>query len=104
MEIVNNNYDEQALRVMAEIKVRKLKRFYTHLFIYAIALAFYFINKYANAAFKFHPVGFLNGFVISIWTAVIFVKAIRLYATTIFDGSKWEERQIRKMIEKDKIN
>lgn len=103
MEIINNNYDEQALRVMAENKLRKLKRFYTHLLIYAIALVFYFFNRYANGAFEFRPVGFLNGFVISIWTGIIVIKAIRLFATSMFDGSKWEKRLIRKMIEKDNL-
>lgn len=103
MEVINHNSDEQALRIMAEIKVRKLKRFYTHFLVYGIALIIYLINTFGNSYFKFNTVGFLNGFVISIWTGIIVIKAIRIFATTMFDGSQWEERQIRKMIEKDTL-
>ena len=102
MEEIRNNYQEQELRSMAEKKVQKLKRFYIHLVIYSIVVGIYVLNNVFNVPIHFMPVGILNWFVITIWSIIIAIDAVQILATTVIVGKKWEERQIKKMMEKSK--
>ncbi len=102
MEEIRNNYQEQELRAMAEKKVQKLKRFYIHLVIYSIVVGIYVLNNVFNVPIHFMPVGILNWFVITIWSIIIAIDAVQILATTVIVGKKWEERQIKKMMEKSK--
>ena len=101
MEEIRNNYQEQELRAMAEKKVQKLKRFYIHVVIYSIVVGIYVLNNVFNVPIHFMPVG-LNWFVITIWSIIIGIDAVQILATTVIVGKKWEERQIKKMMEKSK--
>lgn len=102
MEEIRNNYQEQELRAMAEKKVQKLKRFYIHVVIYSIVVGIYVLNNVFNVPIHFMPVGILNWFVITIWSIIIAIDAVQILATTVIVGKKWEERQIKKMMEKSK--
>ena len=102
MEEIRNNYQEQELRSMAEKKVQKLKRFYIHVVIYSIVVGIYVLNNVFNVPIHFMPVGILNWFVITIWSIIIAIDAVQILATTVIVGKKWEERQIKKMMEKSK--
>ena len=102
MEDIRNNHQEQELLAMAQKKVQKLKRFYIHAVIYSIVVGIYVLNNYFNVPIPFFPIGRLNWFIMTIWTIVLAIDAIQLFATTVFIGKKWEERQIKKMMEKSK--
>jgi hypothetical protein len=102
MQEIRNNYQEEELLAMAEKKVQKLKRFYIHLVVYIIVVGIYVLNNVFNVPIHFMPVGILNWFVITIWSIIIAIDTVQLLATTIIVGKKWEERQVKKMMERSK--
>lgn len=99
-----NNYRGQEIRAMAEKKVEKLKRFYIHMLIFIIGATIYILKHYYDAPLHFFPFGLINWFVMSIWVTVFAIQAIDIFVTTIVIGRKWEERQIRKVMEKQSKN
>lgn len=93
------NYLEEERRKMIASRVKKIRNFYIHLFIYAIGVAVYLLKTYTDAPFNFPPLQYINWFVMAIWTFIIVVDAIGLFMSEIIFGKKWEQRQVRKRME-----
>ena len=101
---MKNQFTQEESYYQAQIRVRKLTRFYGHLFVYAIVLILYVLKEYFGAPLNFFPIRYLNDLVMSIWTFVIAVKFVKLYfAEIIFDG-KWEQNKIEKIMRQDSQN
>jgi uncharacterized protein YacL len=105
MEVIKENFSdksaEQIAFEMAKERVHKLKKFYIHLFIYAIAVVVYVLKTYFGAPLNFWPIHFLNEFVMCVWTFIIAVKAIRIFFKEHFFGTNWEQRKINEILEKE---
>lgn len=101
---IQENEKNKILEDIAREKVRKIKKFYTHLFIYCIGLAVYISKKYFGLPLNFWPINFINSFFMWCWTFVIAVQAIKLFIKNQFLGNHWEEQKIKEIMEKDKIN
>lgn len=97
----NQNTSNEILRELVRERVQKLRRFYTHLFIFAIALIIYIAKTYFGAPFNFFPLRLINETVIWIWTFIIAVKAIRLFVKEKMLGTNWEQNKINEIIEKE---
>jgi uncharacterized protein YacL len=83
-------------------RVKELKKFYSHLFIYVIGVLVYISKTYFDLPINFWPINFINEFFMLVWTFVIGVQAVSLFLMQRLFGSKWEEQKINEMMEKEK--
>ncbi|MGV3696567.1 2TM domain-containing protein [Flavobacterium sp.] len=86
--------EEYALE-MARYRVNKMKRFYTHLFIYIIGIAIYVAKTYFGAPFNFWPIQHINCFVMMVWTFFLIVQGLNLFVRENVFTAKWEQRKIQ---------
>ncbi|MEN2413731.1 2TM domain-containing protein [Flavobacterium mesophilum] len=98
----NNETDqfEAELEEMAAKKVKKLKGFYSHMLVYIIGVIIYILKEYFGVPFNFWPIGFLDGFVMCVWTTAFLVSAVDLFASFKIFGQDWEERKMKSILEK----
>lgn len=104
METSNTTKNQVELEAMALKKVRKIKRFYTHLVIYSIGVAVFIMKEYFNAPFNFRPLDYLNGFFIVCWTFVLTVDGLELFIREVLLGQHWEKKQIDRILESEANN
>ena len=97
----NNNSSDIILRELVRVRIQKIRRFYVHLFIYAVVLIIYISKTYFVTHFNFFPFRFINETVILIWTFVIAVKGIRLFIKEKVLGTNWEQNKINEILEKE---
>ena len=95
-----NTHHEEERRKVAALRVRKIRNFFIHLAVYAIGVAVYVLKTYYGVHLNFLPIRYINLFVMSIWTLIIAIDAIGLFMSEIIFGKKWEDRQVRKRMEK----
>lgn len=101
MEASNfSSIEEKELLELAKKRVKKIKDFYIHLFIYAIGVAVFILKTYFGVPFNFLPVRYINWFVMSIWTFFLVVQALELFFNEVVFGKKWEQKKIQNFIEK----
>ncbi|GIZ14416.1 2TM domain-containing protein [Capnocytophaga catalasegens] len=92
METTNENAYKKAQK-----RVKKLKKFYNHLFSYLIINSFLVgLNLYQN------PHNPWSLWVIFGWGIGLTSHALRVFAPDIFFGKNWEERKIRELMEQEK--
>ncbi|SHI63640.1 2TM domain-containing protein [Flavobacterium terrae] len=85
----------------ARVRVQKIKRYYVHLFIYALGILVYLLKTYLGAPLNFFPLKFLTGFIMWCWTFFIVVQTLQiLFAEKLFDNN-WEQRKINEILEKE---
>ena len=101
---MKNKYPQEEQYYQAQIRVRKLTRFYGHLFVYAILLMLYVLKEYFGAPLNFFPIRYLNDLVMSIWTLVIAIKFVKLFFAEIIFDAKWEQNKIEKIMRQDSEN
>ncbi len=96
------SYNEEKLR-RAKKRVQELKGFYIHLAVYLLVNIFILINIYIetrNDGGTFWKWG--HFFTLFFWGIGLAFHAIKVFNLNPFFGKDWEQRQIRKYIEKDK--
>lgn len=101
MEIDNNKYQENELLELARKRVKKLKGFYIHAFIYAIGVLVFILKEYYGVLFNFFPIMRINSFVMAIWSIIFFIAAIEIFVTHCFFGRDWEKDKIKRILEKE---
>jgi len=101
MEINNSKYQENELLEMARRKVKKLKGFYIHAFIYAIGMTVFILKEYYGVSFYFFPIQHINCFVMSIWSIFFLMAAVKILSEYHFFGKDWEKAKIKRIIEKE---
>ncbi|TRX36870.1 2TM domain-containing protein [Flavobacterium sp. ZT3R18] len=101
MEIHRKEYQENELVEIARRKVKKLKGFYIHAFIYLIGVMVFILKEYLGVPFNFFALKHINFFVLAIWSTVFFISAIDILITYQFFGENWEERTIKSIMEKE---
>ncbi|MDO4229946.1 MAG: 2TM domain-containing protein [Capnocytophaga sp.] len=90
METTNQKAYEKAKK-----RVKKLKGFYEHLFIYIIVNLFIVgLNLYQS------PTKLWCVWVIFGWGVGLFSHAMSVFVPNIFLGKNWEERKIKELMEK----
>jgi hypothetical protein len=101
MEIDNSKYRENELLEFARKRVKKLKGFYSHAFIYAIGVIVFILKEYYGVPLNFFPIKYINFFVMAIWSAVFFISAIEIFITYYLLGKDWEKDKIKRILEKE---
>lgn len=99
----STNSEDIALE-MARYRVHKMKRFYTHLFIYSIGMFLYLAKTYFGAPFNFSPIVHINETFMWIWTFIIAVQGLRLFFRETFFTTNWEHRKIQEYMNKEAKN
>lgn len=100
METNSDNFENEELKQLASKKVVKLKSFYKHTFLYAVAMILYFLKEYTELPLHALPLQFLNGVVVILWTAVYVGSAIDMFVSFKIFGQEWEEKKLRSLLEK----
>ena len=98
--------DSNSKEIMEEIireKVQKIKKFYTHLFIFVIGVIVYVSKTYLGAPLNFWPIKFINEFFMWCWTFIIVVQGIQLFLSQKMFGKNWENQKIREILEKEEV-
>jgi|JI10StandDraft_1071094.scaffolds.fasta_scaffold771190_2 uncharacterized protein YacL len=103
MELVmeNNNSSEEILRELVRERVHKIRRFYTHLFVYLIGLVLYIAKTYFGAPLNFSPIRYINDTFMWILTFIIVVQGLRLLIKEQILGVKWEQNKINEIMQKE---
>lgn len=103
MELIMKNEDNDiVLKQLVKERVLKLKRFYTHLLLYAIGLAVYVLKTYFNFPFNFPPLHYLNFTVMAIWTFIMVTDILQLLLQEKLFGAQWEKQKINQILEQEK--
>ena len=100
MEIDNSQYQEELLEI-ARKRVKKLKGFYIHAFIYAIGVVVFILKDYYGVPFNFFPIMHINYFVMAIWSTAFFISAVNILITHLFFGKEWEDGKIKRIMKKE---
>ena len=87
---------------IAAYRVSKIRKFYLHLFFFALGLAIYISRTYIGAPFNFEPLRFINLTVLSIWAFIIAIKAIKLFSRELFFGKNWENKKMEEFMGQEK--
>ena len=105
MEIVMENTDNTStVSQMAKDRVRQLKGFYWHLFVFVIGVVVYISKTYFGAPLNFPPISYMNFTFMAIWTLIITIDGLRLLVKEKLSGSPWEKRKINQIIEQEKAS
>lgn len=103
MENYNYIKDQDTISYdMAVKKVKRIKGFYTHLFIYLLVngfIVFYNIDELneGESYFQFH--NFTTAF---FWGIGLAIDGFTTFVPYFIFGKDWEERKVRQLMEKDK--
>lgn len=89
---------------MARYRVHKIRRFYSHLFIYAIGVLVYVVKTYFGAPFNFWPIRHINETFMWVWTFIIAVQGLRLFFREKAFDSNWEQRKMKEFMNNDNQN
>ncbi len=98
----NSEVDNEKLK-RAKKRIDELKGFYIHLSVYVVINSFILLNmliRSLNGTESFWQ--FSTFFTPVFWGIGLAFHAAKVFDYNPFFGKKWEERQIRKYIEKDK--
>lgn len=85
------------IKKQAKFRIKELKSFYSHLFTYILFNFFLFIINFITS-----PDEFWFYWVIFGWGIGIFCHAINVFLLPFIFNSKWENRFIRKYIDRNK--
>lgn len=97
----NQNTSNEILKELVRERVHKLRRFYTHLFIFSVGIVIYIAKTYFGAPFNFFPLRFINDTFMWIWTFIIAFQGFKLFVKEQLLGTKWEQNKINEIIEKE---
>jgi len=99
---MENNDNNIVLEQMAKDRVRQLKGFYWHLFVFLIGVVVYVSKTYFGAPLNFPPISYMNIAFMVIWTLIITVDGLRLLVKEKLSGTQWEVRKINQFVEQEK--
>lgn len=105
---MNPNSVTNYLRLKAENKVKKLKGFYFHLFLYLVVnLAWFLVLLFSNHVSSYYEYGFWGmgyGHVSTavIWGVVLVIHYVLISGINVTFSKKWEQRKIQEFLNNDK--
>lgn len=98
MEAYQNQRKRELEAIVAK-RVRKIRKFVVHLFIYLIVLAIFILKRYFHAPFNFLPFIYINPFFMWCWTFFVAVQGLKLVIIEVVLNKDWEEKQVNRIIE-----
>ncbi|KAA0129867.1 2TM domain-containing protein [Chryseobacterium sp. SN22] len=86
----------------AEREVKKIKKFYIFLFIYIAVNIFILVLNYRELK-PGQTIWQLKYFLLPIfWGIAVVIQAMRTFMPNFMLGSKWEDRKIKELMDKEK--
>jgi hypothetical protein len=101
MERLDTNQEQGVLLDIAKARVEKRKEFYIQFIFFMLLVVIYVLKTYYGVSFDFFPLHYINGFVMAIATSYIVINGVYFVSTEFILGKSWEEKQIKKMMEKN---
>lgn len=95
-----NNLETLRLEQARE-KVKKIKSFYTHLLIYVIVNLIVVFKNIQDLGIDESYFQVHNFITFGSWGIVIIIHALSVFIPSFAFGSKWEQRKIKKIMEKE---
>lgn len=83
-------------------RVRKIKGFYSHLLVYIVVNIMIIVVNFQNLEPGESYFQYKNFFTAFFWGIGLVAHAFSVFVPQWFLGSKWEERKIKELMEKDK--
>ncbi len=91
------NLDEENRYLKAQKRVKEIKSFYTHLITYvAVNVVIIIFN------ILYHELGYMKVKVNQFYSLIIWGIIVLIHAGFVFLGKDWEQRKIRKLMDKEK--
>ena len=89
--------EDQNRYLKARRRVRELKKFYLNILTYTVFIIFlaavnYYVNELRPPWFLWAALG---------WGIGLFFQGMKVFKNVHFFGKEWEERKIRKLMDKD---
>ena len=94
---------EEIVEEAVRKRVRKIKNFYGHLFVYLIGVCVYISKTYYGAPLNFIPISYINEVFMWVWTFVIAIEGILLLLRERVFGDDWEQKKIQQIVDKEKV-
>jgi hypothetical protein len=101
MENIEDNNSAEELKKIAIKRVKRIKNFYIHAFVYLIGLSVYILKTYFGFSLNFFPLEHINFLIMAIWTFIFLTDGIDVFLIEIVFGKKWEDDKIKEMTEKE---
>lgn len=98
------DYEQRELYDYARRRAIEKKRLFQHFIIFLIGAVFLIIlNVVIGYQEDFMPLGY-NWFVwaIMLWAFIFFIHLFNVFVTNSFMGKEWEDRQMEKLVKKQK--
>ncbi len=99
--IPNQNTEREAFR-MAQLKVKKLKKFYVHLIVYLLVNAFFLIVNYHELEPNEKFFSFDNFSVAICWGIGLAAHAFSVFVPHFILGNNWEKKKMQQFMEQEK--
>jgi len=96
--------EQRELYENARLRARQKKRLFQHFVIFLVgAVLLIIVNVVIGYREDFMPLGY-NWFVwaILLWTFFFLIHVINVFVTSAFMGKEWEQRQLEKLVKKQK--
>lgn len=91
------NLDEENRYLNAQKRVREIRSFYAHLISYvAVNVVIIIFN------ILYHELGYMKIIVNQFYSLIIWGIIVLIHAGFVFFGKDWEQRKIRKLMDKEK--
>ena len=92
-----NNPDENIRYLNAQKRVKEIRGFYAHLISYvAVNIVITIFN------ILYHELGYMKIKVNQFYSLIIWGIIVLIHAGFVFFGNDWEQRKIKKLMDKDK--
>ena len=91
------NLDEENRYLKAQKRVKEIKSFYTHLITYVVVNVVIIIFN-----ILYHELGYMKVKVNQFYSLIIWGIIVLIHAGFVFLGKDWEQRKIRKLMDKEK--
>jgi hypothetical protein len=102
MENYNQQTEEQVAYNMAYKKVKKIKRFYTHLLVYIVINIMIFISNVQHLDQGESYFQFRNFTTAFFWGIGLLAHAFSTFMPNFIFGQSWEDRKMKEFMENDK--
>lgn len=98
MEVIMNEFENKKLK-RAKERVTRIKGFYIHACVYTLINVFILVNIYLNTDNFWQWGHFVTLF---FWGIGLLFHGIRVFGFNTLFSKSWEERQIKKYMDKDR--
>lgn len=94
----DKTFDEIRFEI-AKKRVKNLKNYYIHLFVFSIGVIIFIAKNYIGFTLNIFPIKYINFDFMLVWALILGAETVSLLVNENIFGSKWEQRKIEKIID-----